>query len=129
MSNDVSELKRFIGVLEQAASQAARLQEEMRSNQKKLEGLHAEIAKAEERLEEIKVEGARVMSDASKNSADILSKASLSKAEADTRLVEAKKVERAVQVKMADADDLKGKYQSALEEVNMRKEKLKAALV
>jgi hypothetical protein len=51
------------------------------------------------------------------------------KADADARLAEVKRLERATQVKLDEAEDLRVKYQSALSEVNAQKEKLKAALV
>lgn len=134
--SDLLELKKLmegntkaISALIHAESNSDRIKQEMASNNRKLEDLHAQIKTAESDLEKAKAEANRVLADATKNASEIKANANTESAEADNRLAKTKMLERQAQTKLDEAEGLKAKYAEALAEVTAQKEKLKAALV
>lgn len=118
-----------LSALIQIESNGSRIKQEIASNNRVLEGLHAKIKAAQEELEKTKSESSTVRTDAGKYADEILHNTSLATAEADKRLANAKMLERSAQTKLDDAEEINRRYQAMLSEVLAQKEKLKAALV
>lgn len=127
--SELDEIKKLITKLSEGESKKARLQEELNSTQRKLDGLHSEIQKAEHRLALIKEEAETIRLDAIKAAEKLVNDANAEKAEATKKLAEAAKIERNAQAKLSDAESTNQAYQSMLADVTAQKEKLRAALV
>lgn len=133
--SDLTDLKKVIegnskaiSLLIQAESNSDRIKQEIASNQRVLEGLHEKIKAAKVELESAQAETTSLRTSAQKDIGDVVRSTDMAKADAEARLAEAKRLERAAQTKLDDAEDIRKQCQSALAEVMSQKEKLKAAL-
>jgi len=132
---DLDELKKLIKTqndqitaLIQAETANSRLKEELQSTTRKLEKVYADLKVAEDRLVSVKSEASHVLAEANQEATNMVESAKLTKAEADRKLSEASRLERQAQAKLDEAQDLSGRYQSLIADLNAQKEKILAAI-
>lgn len=132
---DLDELKKLIKTqndqitaLIQAETANSRLKEELQSTTRKLEKVYADLKVAEDRLASVKSEASHVLAEANQEATNMVESAKLTKAEADRKLSEASRLERQAQAKLDEAQDLSGRYQSLIADLNAQKEKILAAI-